>query len=199
MKRVMMLIFVLALQFMLSAQAAPEEFLVSYTDELELDSALKCYENHGTELRSICEKMIESHIYMIVISQHQDDTQKVDVLQKDFRNSEYKQTDILEFNVLKKYSVDGCCEDEHSIVKSFELSNDAIIIPFDNYYHRLDFFNTIENGLYYISCQCCSEASLEERLEKHLDNQYWDRVWNYGVEYQLIELENGFIYYRWLI
>lgn len=175
---------------------------VAYASEMDLmnqmemrDSALRFFDENELYLQNACAKMLRSDIDRIEFHYSPDQSGSIEVWEglgdEEILSSVDEYNDLLNVEPIQSEK-DG----RHSIFRLYR-EGDGIDIKLWDYYNPVDFLRVNQHGFYYVPCDCCKNASPEQKLEEHMAKE-WDLKTRVEDEHEFIQVSEDFIYYHWL-
>lgn len=199
MKKILLLILtVVPVLSMCASAAVPIER--NESDEVPYALAQSLFAESEEILYAICETMLERQTDQLDIRYVEGEDNVYDRQVWEERGDEYGQTSIPEYTAIVELEYDrslftgwgGIILPVSNVVRR-EDAVDISLVTYPNYEEPL---RNNRHGFYYVDCDCCENASLEDILAKHMSDQ-WEFKMKVEDEYELVPMSEHFIYYHW--
>lgn len=199
MKKILLLVLtVVPVLGMCASAAVPIER--NESDEIPYALAQNVFAENEELLCTICETMLERQADKLDIRYVEGEDNVYDRQVWEERGDEYVQTSIPEYTAILELEYDRSLFNwlDGIVLPVFDFvkQEDAIDISFRTYSNYEEPLRNNRHGFYYVDCDCCENASLEDMLAKHMSDE-WEFKMKKEDEYELAPMSEHFIYYHW--
>lgn len=179
-----------------SYASAATELVRNSSDTAPYELAQRLFAENEDCFRKLCQQVLERETDQLDIRYEKDDNNEYDIQVWEKRGDAYEQSSVSEYRSLLNLEYDRTTYGIRLPVFNVVRREGVVDIALWTYPNFEEPLRNNRHGFYFVDCDCCENAALEDVLEKHM-NEAWAFRMATEDEYELELLSEQFIYYHW--